>query len=351
MDDDMTNPDPPLEPTAPDTPWPAPATTPQAATPTATTPPEGPPPAGPPPVPGAPPPAGEQPRSGPSWKTWVAVAAGAAVVGAAAVFGISAATSSGSSNAGASNQPSASSTPGAGAGRGEGFGRSFAGGGGVGTIASINGSDLTLKNGGGKTTKVVTSSKTAVTTSSSGTVGDVKVGDTVTVIGTGTSPAITATRVMDDGKVSADAGNGGPGGFAPPGGGEGRFRQGANGQAPDGQAPNPGQIPGGGQFPGANGASAFTRGTVASVGNGTFTVTSTDGTAVTVTTSSSTTVNVTRTASVSDLKVGDQVVVQGKRSNGTITATNIREGSVGGGFFGRNRPSGIPPTGNPQNGG
>ncbi len=43
MDDDLTNPGPPLEPTAPDAPWPQ----------TATTPPEGAPPAGPPPVPGA----------------------------------------------------------------------------------------------------------------------------------------------------------------------------------------------------------------------------------------------------------------------------------------------------------
>lgn len=335
MDDDMTNPGPPLEPTSPEAAWPAPAATP----------PEGAPPAGPPPVPGAPPPAGEEPRSGPSWKTWVAVAAGAAVVGAAAVFGISAATSSGSSNAGASNQPSATSTPG-GAGQGEGFRRNFAGGG-VGTIASINGSNLTLKNGGGKTTKVVTSSKTSVTTSSSGTVGDIEVGDTVTVIGTGTSPSITATRVMDDGKVSADAGNGGPGGFAP----GSRFRRGANGQAPDGAGPGPGRFPGGGQFPGANGTTAFTRGTVASVGNGTFTVTAVDGTAVTVTTSSSTTVSVTKTASVSDLKVGDEVVVRGKRSNGTITATNIREGALGGGFFGRNRPNGAPPNGNAQNGG
>ncbi len=279
------------------------------------------------------------------------MAAGAAVVGAAAVFGISAATSSGgSSNAGASNQPSASSTPGSGAGQGEGFRRNFAGGGGVGTIASINGANLTLKNGGGKTTKVVTSSKTSVTTTSSGTVGDVEVGDTVTVIGTGASPAITATRVMDEGKVSADAGNNGPGGFAPPGGGEGRFRPGANGQPPSGGGPDQRQFPGGGQFPGADGATAFTRGTVASVGDGTFTVTSMDGTAVTVTTSSSTTVSVTRSASVSDLKVGDQVVVRGKRSNGTITATSIREGSLAGGVFGRNRPNGAPPDGNAQNG-
>jgi hypothetical protein len=35
---------------------------------------------------------------------------------------------------------------------------------------------------------------------------------------------------------------------------------------------------------------------------------------------------------VSDLKVGDQILVRGSTSNGTLTATSIREGSVGGGF-------------------
>ncbi len=71
---------------------------------------------------------------------------------------------------------------------------------------------------------------------------------------------------------------------------------------------------------------------MASVGDGTFTVTSVQGTAVTVTTSSTTKVSVTKSGSVSDLKVGDQVVVRGKTSNGTITATNIREGALGGGL-------------------
>jgi hypothetical protein len=89
---------------------------------------------------------------------------------------------------------------------------------------------------------------------------------------------------------------------------------------------------------------------VASVGNGTFTVTSADGTAVTVTTSGSTTVSVTKQGSVSDLKVGDQVVVRGKRSNGAITATNIREGALGGGFFGRRGAGGAGGTGAPANG-
>ena len=75
---------------------------------------------------------------------------------------------------------------------------------------------------------------------------------------------------------------------------------------------------------------AITRGVVASVGDGTFTVTGTDGTAVTVTTSSATTVSIATSAQVSDLKVGDTITAMGTQSDGTITATSIREGAFGG---------------------
>ncbi len=114
-------------------------------------------------------------------------------------------------------------------------------------------------------------------------------------------------------------------------------------------------MPGGGQFPGGPDGGSFARGVVASVGDGTFTVTSVDGTAVTVTTSSTTKVSITKSASVSDLKVGDQVVVRGKTSNGTITATTIREGALGGGLGFRPGANGgqAPPNGGqaPPNGG
>jgi hypothetical protein len=42
---------------------------------------------------------------------------------------------------------------------------------------------------------------------------------------------------------------------------------------------------------------------------------------------------------VSALAVGDQVLVVGTTSNNVVTATSIREGSVGGGFF-RGGPGG-----------
>ena len=44
-----------------------------------------------------------------------------------------------------------------------------------------------------------------MTTSETGSVDDIKVGDTVMVVGTGSSTEIAATRVTDDGKVDEDA--------------------------------------------------------------------------------------------------------------------------------------------------
>ena len=74
----------------------------------------------------------------------------------------------------------------------------------------------------------------------------------------------------------------------------------------------------------------MTRGVVQSVGDGTFTITGIDGSAVNVSTSSSTQVSVVKTATRADLQVGDTVTVRGTAANGTITATSIREGALGG---------------------
>lgn len=289
-------------------------------------------------------PPGAPPPTGPSWKTWVAVAGGAVVVGAAAVFGISAATSSGSSSAdAATQQPVTNSAPnGYGPGPG-GLRTRFAGRGTAGTITSIDGSTLTVSDRQqSSTTKVKTTSKTKVTTTEDGSFADVKVGDTVMVVGTKSDDAIAATRVSDDGKVSA-ADQQGPGGRRfggpPPGatGGQGNTApQGGPGSTPpqggNGYGP-PGGFVGNGNGPGMADGTSFTRGEVQSVGDGTYTVKGMDGVTVTVTTSSSTKFSVTKDASPSDLKVGDTIVATGKTANGVLTATRIREGAMGGGFF------------------
>jgi Domain of unknown function (DUF5666) len=271
----------------------------------------------------------------PSWRTWVAVGASAAVVGAAAVFCISAATSSDSSDAATSSQAPAAGnqTGGAGATQGQQGGPGPDGRlGGFGTIATIDGSNLTIKDRNGTTTKVVTSSDTSVTKSVTGSLADVKIGDTVMVVGTGSATEIDATRVTDDGKVSAeDDARGGPGGFDRNGGPPNGAGQMPNGQPPTGQGPN-------GQFrgPGSDGTSntAATRGVVQSVGDRSFTISGLDGTEVKITMSDSTEVSVAKKATVADLAVGDTVMVRGEESDGTITATSIREGALRGGFGG-----------------
>ena len=71
-------------------------------------------------------------------------------------------------------------------------------------------------------------------------------------------------------------------------------------------------------------------GTVADVGSGALTVTEPNGTTVTVKTSSSTTVTTLETISVSDLAVGQSVMVRGTTTNGTVTATAIETGALAG---------------------
>jgi hypothetical protein len=62
-------------------------------------------------------------------------------------------------------------------------------------------------------------------------------------------------------------------------------------------------------------------------GSGTLTITETGGKKVTVTTSSSTTVTVVETISLSDLAVGQQVMISGTTTDGTFTAKVIQEGA------------------------
>ena len=204
-------------------------------------------------------PPGAPPPTGPSWKTWVAVAGGAVVVGAAAVFGISAATSSGSNSAdAATQQPITNSAPNP-YGQGQGGPQMrFAGRGAAGTITAIDGSTLTLSDQQqSSATKVKTTSKTKVTTTVKGSFDDVKVGDTVMVVGTQSGDSIAATRVSNQGKVSASDRQG-PGGQrfgGPPQGGQGgegftppQGGQGFEGPPPgfDGNGGPQGGVPGGG---------------------------------------------------------------------------------------------------------
>ena len=117
----------------------------------------------------------------------------------------------------------------------------------------------------------------------------------------------------------------------------------ASGQAPGGlprQGSSPSGAPGGGAF---DPASGFAVGTVTRVSGDTVYLQTADGTSVAVVTNGSTTIRVTENGGLSDLTTGSTVVVQGapSESGGTITATSITEGGLGG--LGRNGP-GVSPS-------
>ncbi|MDX6262210.1 MAG: hypothetical protein QOH84_3898 [Kribbellaceae bacterium] len=124
-----------------------------------------------------------------------------------------------------------------------------------------------------------------------------------------------------DSTPTAAAGAGGRGAGA---GGYGGFR---------GQGQGQGQVPGGGQGSAAIGTvvSATSSQLVVKTQNGDVTVKLTGDTAIETTTK----------GTAADLKAGEQVVVSGQTTDGSLTATTVRQGGVTGGFGGRN-PSATP---------
>jgi hypothetical protein len=121
----------------------------------------------------------------------------------------------------------------------------------------------------------------------------------------------------------------------------------------------PGQ--GGAGGPGQGFASRGAQGTIASISGTTFAVDSTDRTGatstVTVTTGDATTYTDAVAGQVSDLALGDTVLVRGTDTNGAVTATSVTEGATisRGGAGGATPPTGTgygPPAGfTPPNGG
>ncbi|HET6985099.1 MAG TPA: hypothetical protein VFI00_00740 [Kribbella sp.] len=105
------------------------------------------------------------------------------------------------------------------------------------------------------------------------------------------------------------------------GGGYGGFR----GQNGTGTGQGQGQRPGGGQGGGA------AIGTVVSATSSQLVVKTQNGN-VTVKLTGDTTYEITAKGTAADLKPGEQVVVGGQSTDGTLTAATVRQGAFGGGF-------------------
>lgn len=224
-------------------------------------------------------------------KTWILAGLGALGVAALSVVVINVASSHSATAGG--NAGGLPGRNGVGARRGN-----------TGTIAAIDGTTITLTTQAG-TTKVIASANTTVSLSVTGAVGDIKPGDHVVVTGVASGTTVAADRIDDTG-ANATTGFGGRGG-------------------------GPGGLPGGNPPAGARqGNGGFVAGTVASLDATSLTITATDGTTTKVTTTSSTQVTTEKTGSLQDLATGEQVTVMGATgSDGTVTATAIRQGGTG----------------------
>jgi hypothetical protein len=181
---------------------------------------------------------------------------------------------------------------------------------------------------------VATDASTTVTTFTPGALSDLKSGDIVAVQGSKTGDtAYTATTIFalnGFGGGAAGQGQGGPNaaaglpaGAVPAAGGRGR----AGGNASGGAASAPaGRAGGGGLLSGLNGPT----GRITTIANGTLTLQGFDGSTTTVTTNATTTVRTQTAGKMSDIKVGDTVIVQGeKASEQAYTARTIIDQGAG----------------------
>ncbi|MCX6741268.1 MAG: DUF5666 domain-containing protein [Candidatus Parcubacteria bacterium] len=168
-----------------------------------------------------------------------------------------------------------------------------------GTVATVSGTTLTVADSRSNTTYTVDASSSTVTkNNAASSLGNVSVGDTVMVQGTINGTAVVATAIRD----GVMAGGPNKGGMI-------------------GNRPNKAQ----GVF-----------GTVASINGTTLTITAkaqpNRGTAATYTVDASkaTVTKNSASSSVSNIAVGDTIMVQGTVSSTSVTATSIRDGMAPG---------------------
>jgi preprotein translocase subunit YajC len=189
----------------------------------------------------------------------------------------------------------------------------------MGTVASVGDGTFTLTTRDSTTVTVNVSATTTYRDPSvtSPTLANLTVGEHVAVFGTDASNVVTATSVaIGDPPGGGGGGPGGPGGS-------------------------------GGSPPAA-------MGTVASVGDGTFTLTTRDSTTVTVNVSATTTYRDPSVTSptLANVTVGEHVAVFGTDASNVVTATSVAIGDPpGGGGGGPGRPGGDGKGGTPPAGG
>ena len=85
-----------------------------------------------------------------------------------------------------------------------------------GTIESIDGTTITIKNADGSETKVTTSDSTSVTTTKKSSVSDLSKGETITVIGQADGSGNVTATTISEGQTALRGGFGNRGGTGTP---------------------------------------------------------------------------------------------------------------------------------------
>jgi len=178
----------------------------------------------------------------------------------------------------------------------------------AGRVTGVNGSSLAVQNTADSTTiTVATSGTTVFTKIVAGTMDDLKMNDFVAVQGDKTGDNAYTARTITGTNAQASAGAA-AGGF--PGAGGGR---------PAGM----GTMTVGGA--GRGGANGQIVGRVAEMSGDTITLNGLDGSVITVMTTPMTKVQTTQSAALSDIKVGDSLIVVGERTADNVTARLVTD--------------------------
>ncbi len=176
----------------------------------------------------------------------------------------------------------------------------------TGTVQSVNGNTITLTTQNGSPAKATVSDSTTYVKNATITVADIKVGDTVTVIGAAAA----------DGSVSAQQVT------------VGAVTQAFGGAAALGGAGRQGAAGGQGGAASQAGAAALS-GSVQKAEGNTLTVAVTGGQPTKVLVSADTRLRKTETATLADVSAGSQVTITGQTgSDGSITALAVLVGSL-----------------------
>jgi hypothetical protein len=163
----------------------------------------------------------------------------------------------------------------------------------TGKVTNVNGTTLSVQQADNSTVSVTTTADTAVRTFVTGALTDLKAGDIVAVDGSKTGDTAYSAKTVTN--LGAASGTGVP--------------SGSGGSAGRGQ----GSVQAGGAVP-------VLTGQIKSLSGGTIMVQGFDGSSATVTTTPTTVVRTQQSGTMSDIKAGDMLLIQGDKTGDTAFA-------------------------------